>query len=351
MALLCKNCAGTLIFDPEKQKLICKICEQSFDPEDTINPDMDLSADESKLRDARIYICNHCGSEIELNGSESSSFCIYCGNPAIVFSRIAKTRRPDRIIPFKVTREQAEAKLIPHLKNSFFLNRDQKDFELEKIRGIYIPYWRFSGTFYAATEVRSQTSYGGNNVDRFTSVKGRINSTSLPVYGSDKLPTHFLNLIDNWDFSEAVDFDEEYLSGFYSDVADIDFSFLRYKAENRYNEIFKQQAMKKAKGRFINYTYDRKTLELDETPEYLMVPVWFLTLDNHDGTRSTFLMNAQSGVISGSIPGRISRSILDCLKITGLCALITFIAAVIIGILYVNESGTLPFSTVILILK
>lgn len=86
MALLCKDCAGSLFFDPQTQKLICKICGHSFAPEEIENPDRELLEESGKLRDAHIYICNHCGSEIALNDSESSSFCLFCGNPAIVLT-------------------------------------------------------------------------------------------------------------------------------------------------------------------------------------------------------------------------------------------------------------------------
>ena len=104
MAVVCSNCSGRLIFNPASQKLECAACGSMFDPEDV----RDIYADvHSKYYDTRVYTCSHCGAEVITGDSEVSTFCEYCGNPAIVFSRISKEYRPDGIIPFKVTKEDA----------------------------------------------------------------------------------------------------------------------------------------------------------------------------------------------------------------------------------------------------
>ena len=104
MAVVCSNCSGRLIFNPASQKLECAACGSMFDPEDV----RDIYADvHSKYYDTRVYTCSHCGAEVITGDSEVSTFCVYCGNPAIVFSRISKEYRPDGIIPFKVTKEDA----------------------------------------------------------------------------------------------------------------------------------------------------------------------------------------------------------------------------------------------------
>ena len=100
MAVLCSNCAGRLIFNPASQKLECANCGAGYRPEDV----SDINADvHSKYYDTRVYTCGHCGAEVITSDTESSTFCVYCGNPAIVFSRVSKEYRPDGIIPFKIT--------------------------------------------------------------------------------------------------------------------------------------------------------------------------------------------------------------------------------------------------------
>ena len=104
MAVLCRNCSGKLIFNPASQKLECAACGSSFRPEDVQDVYAEIHA---KYYDARVYTCEHCGAEVVTSDSEVSTFCVYCGNPAIVFSRISKQKRPEFIMPFSISKEQA----------------------------------------------------------------------------------------------------------------------------------------------------------------------------------------------------------------------------------------------------
>ncbi|SEV83335.1 hypothetical protein SAMN05216413_0150 [Ruminococcaceae bacterium KH2T8] len=331
MAKLCKNCAGTLIFDPDKQKLVCKICGSTFLSEDVEDVDKELLAESGKLREANIFVCNHCGSEIELNDSESSSFCLYCGNPAIVFDRIAKTKQPDLIIPFKITREQAQETLEKKLRKSRRLDRSQKNFEVEKISGIYIPYWLISGKLYDSYEIKTDIGSDDSTHIVYTSISGTMDVDSMPIYGSDKLPDVSLGQIDQWDMTEAVPFDEEYLSGFYSDVTDISYSDIQSKASKRSDEIFKAKTRTRAQGTPYGFTASAPVFELTDTPRYIFLPVWFVTLDNKDGTRSTFMMNGQTGQSVGTFPVHFKEMFVGLLWKTLVCLLITAVLALIIS--------------------
>ena len=343
MALLCKDCAGTLIFDPEKQRLICRICGHEFAPEEVEESAKELLEEAGKLRDARIYVCDHCGSEIELNESESSSFCVYCGNPAIVFDRIAKTKRPDRIIPFKITLEEARSKVEAQLKKNHSLTKKQKDFETEKIRGIYIPYWNVCGKLYGSYEVMTDIGSDDNTHYVYTSITGTMDIDSLPVYGSDKLPEVSLNQIDFWNFDEAVPFDEEYLAGFYSDIADTDYDVIREKATARSDTLFKEKTRSRASGSFRKYTASSPVFEVLSTPEYILVPIWFITIDNHDGTRSTFMMNAQTGQSVGTFPVKFKDFFIGVLKKSLVAVILLTLFAVIGTFFFCGYLLTLDF--------
>ena len=54
MATLCKNCAGTLIYDPKKQALTCKSCGAAFAPEDVEDADKELFQKTEKIREAKL---------------------------------------------------------------------------------------------------------------------------------------------------------------------------------------------------------------------------------------------------------------------------------------------------------
>ena len=118
MATLCKNCSHALVFNPRLQMLECSSCGSTFKPEEIESEAKpyreDLKAEdasevynskEEKFMDCYVYSCSECGGEIIVNGTEASTTCIYCGNPNVVFSRIAKMREPEFIMPFRITRE------------------------------------------------------------------------------------------------------------------------------------------------------------------------------------------------------------------------------------------------------
>ena len=334
MALLCKNCAGTLTFDPQEQMLICSTCNSAFRPEEIEDSDKELLQESGKLRDARMYICTHCGAEVELNESEASSFCLFCGNPAIVFKGIEKTKCPDLIIPFKIPKEEAQSKLEQLLKKSFRLNRKQKQFEVEKIRGIYIPYWKVSAKLYDSYEVQTDIGSDDHTHYVYTSISGTMDLDPLPVYGSNMLPEVTLGQMDFWDFDEAVPFDEEYLAGFYSDTADTSYTDIKDKVARRGDALFKDKTVSCAKGSKRHYTTATPVIEMMKTPEYVLVPIWFITLDNHDGSRSTFMVNGQTGQSVGTFPVKIGALISGTLKKTLLGTLITLIVTFVASIFF-----------------
>ena len=55
--------------------------------------------------------CSACGAELAMNRVETSSFCPYCGNATVATDRLVDYLKPEYIIPFKVTKEEAEQKI------------------------------------------------------------------------------------------------------------------------------------------------------------------------------------------------------------------------------------------------
>ena len=75
----------------------------------------------------------------------AASFCYYCHNPVVLAGRMTGGYHPDFVIPFAIDRDKAveiftqwigKKKYVP---NAFF-SKDQ----IEKISGVYFPYWLYS---------------------------------------------------------------------------------------------------------------------------------------------------------------------------------------------------------------
>ncbi|MBP5463437.1 MAG: hypothetical protein J6Y20_15125 [Lachnospiraceae bacterium] len=170
----CPKCGGALVFDPDTQDLICKFCDESFTVQEMNESKLSLAEMIRKMKESaekenadpeaeeidsdeyetiamNIMHCSSCGAKLAFSDVEMSSFCAFCGQAAVVTDRLEGWLKPDYIIPFKVTKEDAEKTIRTRLSKSFFVPRELKNFETECLRGIYIPYWFFD-VYYGDTQ-------------------------------------------------------------------------------------------------------------------------------------------------------------------------------------------------------
>ena len=306
MAVLCKNCAGKLIFNPATQKLECQTCGSSFRPEDV--EDIHASKD-SRYYDTRVYTCGHCGASVITSDTEVSTFCVYCGNPAIVFNRISREYRPDGLVPFKITREQAISKITKQfLKNPIIPKEIKAKCTPENLRGIYIPYWIFNADFTEADWIKARTNQGKSSRTVYCSRAGETTFRNVPVDGSRILSDDTSRKLEPFYLEDSREFDEDYLNGFYSNTSDLTFKDLKRSASERCHEMFSEEVLKSVDTRLkdvkiIDSVYH---IGIHDDPVYMMMPVWFFTF-MHRGKPYTILVNGQTGKVVGTLPWENKR--------------------------------------------
>ena len=301
MAVLCSNCAGKLIFNPASQKLECANCGAGFRPEDV----RDTAADvHSKYYDTRVYTCSHCGAEVITSDTESSTFCVYCGNPAIVFSRVSREYRPDGIIPFKITKQQALDKIRSRFeKNPIVPKEIAGSFKSENMRGIYVPYWVINADYQEADWISGTVKRGKSSETRYYSRAGEVKFKNVPVDGSRILNDDVSLRLEPFYLEDSKEFDEDYLNGFYSNTSDMDLMDLRESASKRCHRLFADEVVKSI-PKNVNSVKIRDSIywaDIQDDPIYMMFPVWFLTF-KYNGKPYTVLVNGQTGKVTGTLP-------------------------------------------------
>lgn len=338
MAVLCSNCAGKLIFNPASQKLECANCGAGFRPEDV----SDINADiHSKYYDTRVYTCSHCGAEVVTSDTESSTFCVYCGNPAIVFSRVSKEYRPDGIIPFKITKQQALDKIRSKFeKNPIVPKEIAGSFKPENMRGIYVPYWVINADYQEADWISGTVKRGKSSETRYYSRSGEVKFKNVPIDGSRILNDDVSLRLEPFYLEDSKEFDEDYLNGFYSNTSDMDFMDLRESASKRCHKLYAEEVVKSI-PRNVNSVRIRDSIywaDIQDDPIYMMFPVWFLTF-KYNGKPYTVLVNGQTGKVTGTLPWLKKR-------VWGI-AIATFILVIafIIGLFFVINSGAAAIVT------
>lgn len=316
MASLCKNCSGILNFDPVKNALVCKSCGSTFSAEDVKDYSEELLSDVHTLRksnpsasfyDANIYVCNHCGAEVIVHSAESSTFCVYCGNPAIVFSRVSKQVKPDGLIPFKISKELAIENVKEQFAKASYIPKELRDLKPDKVRGIYVPYWIVEGDFHDAIATETTKMVQEENDEHkhrkylYYGIAGGFKARNVLCDASRRLSDELTYRLEPYFLSDLADFDPDYLAGFYSNISDISLKELRQSAGNRCDISFGEAARNNAAGNDYKVIRSSPSFDLHDDPIYVLLPVWCFTYI-YNNMPHTILVNGQTGKVVGTAP-------------------------------------------------
>ena len=319
MATLCKNCSHALVFNPESQLLECSYCGGSFRPDEIESEAkeyrQDLKAESmnevygteiEKFMDCYVYSCSECGGEIIVNGTEASTTCVYCGNPNVVFSRIARQKCPEYVLPFSVTKEQAIELVRGKIGKGFFIPKQIKEFSPECVRGIYVPYWIVNATFSNAVIVYGKTGWGKYAEVNHYGRAGDLELKNFPVDASRALSDESSSKLEPFDLSHLKPFDEDYLAGFYSNVSDVTYGDVKNAVFKRAQKYFDEEVQDNVSAEKTKILHSCPSLKLDNDMVYAMMPVWFITL-KHKRKHVTILVNGDTGKVVCGIPLDKSR--------------------------------------------
>ena len=165
----CSKCGSTDIsLDVSKGVLVCNFCRHEFEKEkleglveDITNLTGEIigSAAQDIKEDADSIVtlkCSSCGAEITLNTLEvTHARCHWCRNTLSINKQIANGVIPDMVLPFKVTKEEAKAKIEEFVstRKKFACPKFKKEFTSENILGVYLP--------YMIVDVNSHASFNG----------------------------------------------------------------------------------------------------------------------------------------------------------------------------------------------
>ncbi len=312
MATLCRNCATPLIFDPATQKVVCRSCGASWDAEEVESSDKQYQEKPSLVEgvdeglkeefiECYVYSCNSCGGEININGTEASTRCIYCGSSSVVFSRVSKEKAPEFIIPFSITKEDALDRIKKRFRRGAFIPKELKNLKVDVMRGIYIPCWLANAYHLESTIISSTESKDSKSVTRYSNRSGRMIIRNLPVDASLILSDESAQRLEPYDFSEVKLFDEDYLLGFYSNISDIRVGDLRDSVCKRAQEAFEEQAIEAIDGGNRKVVLAETETLIDQDLRYVLLPVWFVSFF-YNGKHTTIMVNGQTGKVVGGVP-------------------------------------------------
>ena len=308
----CPGCGATVEYDPAVHKLCCPFCKKSYtvkeraqligeteeDKPITLSMELKNRLRASSTIPMHVLQCSACGAELAMNRVETSSFCPYCGNATVATDRLVDYLKPEYIIPFKVTKEEAEQKIREKLNKGLFVPKAIKNFETVRLRGIYIPYWLFD-IYHSDEQYWSYRSKREKEL-RYSYRIGDCFFKQLTMEASETLNDEFSKKLEPYDLSELKPFDAAYLSGFYSDRFDVNRKQAQQQAQERAGDLYNEAVYNTLSGKDINLDWDN-TKNVTTRAEYALLPVWFLTF-RYKNKPFTTMVNGQTGKVVGAVP-------------------------------------------------
>ena len=251
------------------------------------------------------------GSELQgYDDTAGAAECPYCGNPVVMTGQFAGDLKPDLVIPFKLDKKAAIAKLQELYKGKLLLPRVFKDQNhIREVKGLYVPVWLFdtdanAHVRYKASTIRtwSDSDYNYTETSYFSVTRGgSIGFADVPVDGSTKMDDTLMESIEPFDLSAAVDFQTAYLSGYLADKYDVDAEESVQRANERIRRSTEEAFAATVQG-YATVTPTASSIRLNNgRARYALLPVWILNTD-WNGQKFTFCINGQTGKIAGNLP-------------------------------------------------
>ena len=231
-------CGGPLQFSGESGKLECASCGNAYEPDalEMMNPadsgeqiSFSNAAESFGAGETGVqgYICKNCGAELMADETTTATECPYCGSPTILPDRIEGGVKPEKVIPFVVTKEQAQKQFEDYFKGkkllpNVFLNSRNR---ISEMRRLYVPYWLFScdacaDMVYDAEKVCTEQK-GEWEITRTRHYLGRRRGSmrfeSSAGDGSDKLEDRIAESVEAYDLRAACPFQSVVLA---ADIAE-----------------------------------------------------------------------------------------------------------------------------------
>ena len=331
----CPACTGPLNYSPETGKLDCDYCGSVYElaeieamfreqneaaaeaaedvdavedtPWDTSDLERDWGSDAAHMK---TYSCPACTAELICDETTAATSCPYCGNPTVVPGQFTGALKPDFVIPFKLDKDAAVAALKQHYNKRFFLPKSfTANNQIEKIQGVYVPFWMFDGeaagsASYKATRSRSfrRGDYKITETSHFAVDRaGSIAFERVPVDASSKMPDGHMDSIEPYDYSELKPFSMSYLPGFLADKFDVSAEDSQSRADERYRGTLEQELRATVRG-YETVSQLGSNIHLRRGKvHYALLPVWLLNT-KWNGQNFLFAMNGQTGKMVGDLP-------------------------------------------------
>ena len=299
--------------------------------------------------------CAGCGAEVVVNTEEQmGARCHWCRHVLTVNEQIPNGAVPDAVLPFKITHDEAVARIDAFAgKRRLFADRGfLREFEPGNIVGVYMPYMvvdsNASADLAGRGEIQTRKYTKGSGDDKETFYDADVyevqrhvdftvddltieSSAERANMNSSVNTNNIINTILPFDTENAVKWNASYLTGFTSEKRDQDVDHLVPVVENQLLSIARSQALSSVDRYDRGVRWEREKIDIHGTRWVAMyLPVWLYSHYHESGGKGMvhyIAVNGRTGEVMGSVPVSHPRLLAAAAVVGGI------IEAIVIAIL------------------
>ncbi len=340
----------------------------AFNTSSTFKPESEkVDVNEPTDIEMKIYFCTTCNTKVMVHDGDVSSYCSFCGNSTVIYDRTLTLDKPKKILPFRLTKENAMNVIKDRLGYNRYSLDEVRDLEIDEVNGVYIPYWVYQTeiersmdiTVTEEVPVEGPMAKKGQTETR-TSNYSKKGSNRYHVYldACKSLNDVMAERLEPFHMDKMVKFNTTHLRGYYAEKYDI-VSAERLEDAHVSSQMFMDRDIlsqvpgvkkdEKDPDRIINV--EKKNIQEKYevlNTEYVLLPVYFVSVKYMNHSYSV-IVNGQTGKVVSNLPLNQQKVKADVIKngiLTGLVFSMLFMlfTSVNFGALSLNFLLALPLA-------
>ncbi|WAA08865.1 TFIIB-type zinc ribbon-containing protein [Fervidibacillus albus] len=303
----CPNCGDDMAFDSESGTLSCPSCGRQDSIDQFSEQFITTTFSEEETKE---YHCENCGAVLITDSETVATRCSFCGAGVVISERVSGTLAPTFVIPFSVSRKEAEAAFKKWCKRGLitpgdFMTADR----IKNITGMYVPFWMYDlnsrvNVSGVGTKIRKYTrgEYIYTETKYYRVFRDiNLDYVKVPVDASKKMDDELMDKLEPYPYEQLKDFKTPYLAGFIAEKYNYDDEELLPRAETKI-ESFIESYIRSTVSEYDSFMPEERYVDSNKMNSYyVLLPVWMVTY-NYKQKDYIFAMNGQTGKVVGKPP-------------------------------------------------
>lgn len=340
----CPDCGADMVFNSKTGRLYCDSCGHSEEIEDFKTEDFQPFEEHFHSStfgndEVNQYQCNNCGAILLTDKDTTATTCSFCGAPVILGDRLEGALAPSKVIPFRISKGEAETAFKKWCHHGILMPRGFKQADrIKSLTGMYVPFWLYNLQCHGEALVhctRVHSYDDGDDIVTKTSHfdvyrKADVRYNNVPADASEKMPDDLMDKLEPFDYTKMKEFNTPYLAGFISEKYNYTDKEMFPRVRQRVIPYMENYILQSIRGYSTRNIINRDYNIGQNNAEYALFPVWMVYYD-YDHSEYTFAMNGQTGKIAGKPPLSKGKAAGGAVSITLVLFIICRIITVIMG--------------------